>query len=275
AQHGAAGAQRISRYPVDKVAQFRLERRDVELALDVPHAVVEPGIGVRIIDPGHPRRHARTQRNGHQVPGRERKPFRHPVGEGLVEGDGNEDIDDAFGHGGVGRLGALNQRGRKGRYMSPMSSERPAPDVAFAANEVTREFAGWLGHLAPERRLSPKTVEAYERDVRQFLIFLSGHLGKRVTLPALSRLKPLDVRAFIAGRRNDGVSSRSLMRMLAGARSFARFLERNGKGKIGALSAVRSPKLTRTLPTPLAIAAAKRITDTGLRAGEEREPWIL
>ena len=159
--------------------------------------------------------------------------------------------------------------------MSPMSSERPAPDVAFAANEVTREFAGWLGHLAPERRLSPKTVEAYERDVRQFLIFLSGHLGKRVTLPALSRLKPLDVRAFMAARRNDGVSSRSLMRMLAGARSFARFLERNGKGKIGALSAVRSPKLTRTLPKPLAIAAAKRITDTGLRAGEEREPWIL
>src|SRR5215472_4348115 len=169
---------------------------------------------------------------------------------------------------GVGRLGALNQRGRKGRYMSPMSSERPAPDVAFAANEVAREFAGWLGHLAPERRMSPKTVEAYGPEVRQFLIFLSGHLGKRVTLPALSRLKPLDVRAFMAARRNDGVSSRSLMRMLAGARSFARFLERNGKGKIGALSAVRSPKLTRTLPKPLAIVAAKRITDTGLRAGE-------
>jgi integrase/recombinase XerC len=79
----------------------------------------------------------------------------------------------------------------------------------------------------------------------------------------------------MAARRADGVSSRSLMRMLAGARSFARFLERNGKGKIGALSAVRSPKLTRTLPKPLAIAAAKRITDTGLRAGEKREPWIL
>src|SRR5262249_11787088 len=127
----------------------------------------------------------------------------------------------------------------------------------------------------PEPGLSQKPVEATGRDVRQFLIFLSGHLGKRVTLPALSRLKPLDVRAFMAARRNDGVSSRSLMRMLAGARSFARFLERNGKGKIGALSAVRSPKLTRTLPTPLAIAAAKRITDTGLRPGGEREPWIL
>jgi integrase/recombinase XerC len=65
------------------------------------------------------------------------------------------------------------------------------------------------------------------------------------------------------------------MRVLAGTRSFARFLERNGKGKVGALTAVRAPKLAKTLPKPLAIAAAKRISDTELRAGEEREPWII
>ena len=65
------------------------------------------------------------------------------------------------------------------------------------------------------------------------------------------------------------------MRVLAGARSFARFLERNGKGKVGALAAVRAPKIGKTLPKPLAIAAAKRISDTDLRAGEEREPWII
>src|SRR5262249_59478634 len=67
----------------------------------------------------------------------------------------------------------------------------------------------------------------------------------------------------------------SLMRALAGARSFARFLEKNGKGKIGALAAVRTPKVAKTLPKPLAASAAKEMTDTALRAGEEREPWIL
>jgi integrase/recombinase XerC len=156
-----------------------------------------------------------------------------------------------------------------------MSSATAARDPTFAAAEVARELASWLAHLSAERRLSPKTVEAYERDVRQFLVFLCGHLGSRVTLSALSGLQPLDIRAFMAARRAEGVSSRSLMRMLAGARSFARFLERNGKGKVGALSAVRTPKLAKTLPKPLAIAAAKRIADTDLRAGEEREPWIL
>jgi integrase/recombinase XerC len=156
-----------------------------------------------------------------------------------------------------------------------MSSATPVPDLAFAAHEVARELTRWLAYLSAERRMSPKTVEAYERDVRQFLVFLCGHLGSPVTLSGLSRLKPLDVRAFMAARRADAVSSRSLMRMLAGARSFARFLERDGKGKVGALSAVRAPKLAKTLPKPLAIPAAKRITETDLRAGEAREPWIL
>jgi len=148
-------------------------------------------------------------------------------------------------------------------------------DLPFASAELAGEVVRWLSYLATERRMSPKTVEAYGRDVRQFLAFLSEHLGRRATLPALAQLKPLDVRAFMAARRADDISSRSLMRMLAGARSFARFLERNGKGKVGALAAVRAPKLAKTLPKPLAIAAAKRITDTDLRAGEEREPWIL
>jgi integrase/recombinase XerC len=65
------------------------------------------------------------------------------------------------------------------------------------------------------------------------------------------------------------------MRSLAGVRSFARFLERNGKGKVGALAAVGAPKVPKTLPKPISIASAKRLTDTDLRAGEEREPWVL
>ena len=79
----------------------------------------------------------------------------------------------------------------------------------------------------------------------------------------------------MAARRANGIGGRSLMRALAGVRSFARFLERNHKGKVGALAAVRAPKVARTLPKPLAIGAAKRVADVELRAGEEREPWVL
>jgi integrase/recombinase XerC len=65
------------------------------------------------------------------------------------------------------------------------------------------------------------------------------------------------------------------MRGLAGARSFARFLERAGDGKVAALSAVRSSKIEKTLPKPLSVPAAKRVSDASSRAGEARAPWVL
>ena len=148
-------------------------------------------------------------------------------------------------------------------------------DLHFASADLAAELRRWLVHLGAERRMSPKTVEAYERDVRQFLGFLAEHIGEQPTLKMLAAIEPRDVRAFMAARRSDGIGSRSLMRSLAGVRSFARFLERNGKGKVGALAAVRAPKVPKTLPKPLTVSSAKRLTEIDLRAGEEREPWVL
>jgi len=139
-----------------------------------------------------------------------------------------------------------------------------------SALQMTR----WLAHLRSERRLSPKTQEAYARDLRQFLEFLAGHWGTRVTLARFAALEASDVRAFMAMRRADEIGGRSLMRTLAGLRSFGRYLEREGKGKVGALSAIRAPKVGKSLPKPVSITAAKRFADADERAGEARDPWI-
>lgn len=143
------------------------------------------------------------------------------------------------------------------------------------APDVSAEIGRWLGYLNAERRMSSKTLDAYRRDVTQFLGFLAGHLGGAPSLKVLAGLSPQDVRAFMAARRADGIGSRSLMRGLAGARSFARYLERNGKGAVAALAAVRAPKTARTLPKPLPASAARAVTDADLRAGEARAPWVL
>jgi integrase/recombinase XerC len=156
---------------------------------------------------------------------------------------------------------------------------KPAPAVQpieldCADSTVTLEMTHWLAHLRSERRLSPKTLEAYARDVRQCLAFLAGHWGARVTLTRFAALEASDVRAFMAMRRADDIGGRSLMRALAGLRSFGRFLEREGRGKVGALSAIRAPKVGKTLPKPVPIVAAKRFADADERAGEDRDPWI-
>src|SRR5277367_5185041 len=150
----------------------------------------------------------------------------------------------------------------------------PKADVSFVAPKVAAEIEQWLKHLGSERRLSPKTLEAYRRDVLQFLAFLTGHLGGAPSLKDLASLKPADVRAFMAARRAAGIGSRSLMRTLAGARGFARYLERNGKGSVGALSAVRAPKIGKTLPRPLPVTAARRVGESELLADDDRAPWV-
>ena len=147
-------------------------------------------------------------------------------------------------------------------------------EIHLVAPKVAAELESWLRQLGDERRFSPKTVEAYRRDVLQFLAFLAEHLGGAPSLKDLAALEPADVRAFLAARRGEGIGSRSLMRALAGMRGFARFLEGNGKGKVGALAAVRAPKIGKTLPRPLPPAAAKRVADPDLCAGDGREPWI-
>src|ERR1700746_3675227 len=155
---------------------------------------------------------------------------------------------------------------------------KPAPemiDIDSADETIAREMARWLSHLRAERRLSPKTLEAYARDVRQCLDFLCEHFGERVTLARFAGLEATDIRAFMAMRRADEIAGRSLMRALAGLRSFGRFLEREGKARVGALSAIRAPKVAKSLPKPIQMASAKRLTDADERAGETRETWIL
>ena len=99
AQHHAARAERVIGDPVDEAAQLALERRHVELAGDVLHAVVQARIGRGVVGPDHAHAFAaRAQRHRDEIAGRERRvPRRHPVGIGLVERHRHQDVDDVRG----------------------------------------------------------------------------------------------------------------------------------------------------------------------------------
>lgn len=119
------------------------------------------------------------------------------------------------------------------------------------------------------------TLEAYARDLRQFLTFLGDRATGPVSLASLTELRQADARAFLASRRTEGAGNRSLLRGMAGIRSFFRFVEREGYGKIAAFDAVRTPKTARRLPKALSVGEARDLADPASRADEMRAPWIL
>ena len=130
----------------------------------------------------------------------------------------------------------------------------------------------WLNTLAREKRMSALTVDAYERDVRQFLNFLTGHLGGAPAIRDVGDLKPADLRAFLASRRAAGAGARTLGRGLAGVRSFLRHLERRGLANAAGAASLRAPKQPKSLPKPLTSSDARRVVAAGEQLAEE--PWI-
>nr|WP_210289943.1 tyrosine recombinase XerC [Rhizobium sp. BK196] len=144
--------------------------------------------------------------------------------------------------------------------------------LIIADPHLMAERSAWLENLARERRLSGHTLDAYERDTRQFLTFMTGHLGGPTTLRDIETLRPADFRAFLAARRKEGSGARSVARNLAGIRSLLRYLEKKGLVNAAGAGAVRSPKQPKSLPKPLSDRQA--ITVVSNEAQLHDEPWI-
>jgi integrase/recombinase XerC len=146
-------------------------------------------------------------------------------------------------------------------------------DSAFATDQNIRtRIDAWLRDLGAVRRLAPLTLEAYGRDLAAFVAFLAGHTGGAVTVTTLREMRAADVRAYMAARRSDDLSSRSLARALSAIKSFFRFLEREGVLSTEALNVVRTPKLPKSLPKALTVTEAKAAITT--TAELEERPWV-
>lgn len=151
--------------------------------------------------------------------------------------------------------------------------ERPVTEIlTFAEPDLLNERQSWLASIAGERRLSDNTVEAYERDTRQFLTFLTGYIGKPTAIADITDLRPVDLRAFLASRRREGAGARSLGRHLAGLRSFLHYLQKKGLVNAAGATAMRAPKQPKSLPKPLTDRQALKITTAEAQLNEE--PWI-
>src|SRR5262245_52819841 len=144
--------------------------------------------------------------------------------------------------------------------------------AALPAAEDVRAAAGaWFAHLAHERGHAEKTLEAYGRDLRQFLGWLSDDLGRPPSLADVAGVDAKRFRAFMAARRRAGFASRSLARSMSALRTFFRWLEAADVAKNRAILQVALPKVPHGIPKPLTVEKATAVVDGG---GEAELDWI-
>ncbi len=119
------------------------------------------------------------------------------------------------------------------------------------AQDLRSALERWRDHLTHEKELSANTLEAYGRDIRDFLVWLKARLGHTPCLGDLGRLDAKVIRAFMVARRRAGLESRSLARTMSALRQLFRWLESAEILESRAVFAVNMPKVPRGIPKPL------------------------
>ena len=145
--------------------------------------------------------------------------------------------------------------------------------IDFAAEPaVGVAIEDWRQWLAHERRISPHTLDAYTRDLRKFLLFISGHLGFPPGLADLGNLQARDFRGYLASRQADGMARSSTARAMSTLRNFFKFLERRGLAENAAIVAVKTARPTRSVPKALDELSAFEVVEI---IGDLQDvPWM-
>jgi integrase/recombinase XerC len=140
------------------------------------------------------------------------------------------------------------------------------------AEDLRQATAAWLAHLTHERGATANTLDAYERDLRQFLVWLKADLGHVPCLADLARLDAKRFRAFMASRRRAGFASRSLARTMSALRAFFRWLEAQEIARYRGVLQVAMPKVPHGIPRPLTVEKAAAVVDGG---GAAELDWVV
>lgn len=131
------------------------------------------------------------------------------------------------------------------------------------AQDLRAAAHAWLAQLTHARDASDHTTASYERDLRQFLAWLRKDLGHAPCIADLAHVNAKRVRAFMAARRREGVSSRSLARTLSALRTFFRWLETQEIARNRTFAQLSLPKVPHGIPKPLTVAKAAEVVEAG------------
>ena len=110
------------------------------------------------------------------------------------------------------------------------------------------DLKDFYSYLESERRYSPHTVDAYQRDLDAFISF-----SRQQDIKNLTRIDDLHVRAFVASQHRKGLSGTSLQRQLSAIRTLFVYLCRHGRAASNPAQGVPAPRAPKRLPETLSV----------------------
>lgn len=147
-----------------------------------------------------------------------------------------------------------------------MTNQREASEAS------ARSLAdAWLDHLEHDAGAAKLTLDAYGRDVGQFLVWLESHCGHPPSIADLASIEARTFRGFLASRRRHDIESRSLARAMSALRQWFRWLERSGHFKSRAVFSVALPKVGHGIPRPLTREKAGELVSDSMASSLD---WI-
>ena len=125
-------------------------------------------------------------------------------------------------------------------------------------------LADFFEQLTVEKRASEHTVINYQRDIKHLIRYCTGK-----SIQHWAGVTQSDIRAHIAGRHRQGISSTSLQRELSAIRSFYNFLLKKRLADSNPAQHVKAPKPVRKLPKTLDIDQINGLLEAGANSALE------
>ena len=104
-------------------------------------------------------------------------------------------------------------------------------------------FQDYLIMLRVERNLSPRTLEAYQRDLKHYLSFI---VDKDII--SLSNISQMHIREYIRSLNEKGLAASSIARIFSSIRSYHKFLSAENYVSENPTLILTSPKAPKKLP---------------------------
>lgn len=135
--------------------------------------------------------------------------------------------------------------------------------------DEAHHLTSFLEMLSAERGAALNTIEAYERDLSEFIAFMIAR-GK-----ALSAADAKDIQAYLHAQSEAGLSAASRARRLSAVRQLFKFLTAEAVVANDPAAGLSGPRRERPLPRTLSVAEVDRLITTAAKRGAGLEGRAL